>query len=992
MLVVRRRFWPAMLFLFLKISCAYAGTIIVNTGEDTNTRDSEITLREAILLSEGSLEFHTLTPAEQTQVSPPLGRMIADTINFSVSGAITPASSLPDITDDGTVIDASSRWSGIWPGGQPGIVLDGTSAGTAWGLAITGASNCKVLGLFITNFHSHGILINAGAKFNTVGGKASGNRNVISGNDDFGIGIFDSGTDGNVVSGNYIGTDATGTADRGNSKVGVGIGSGAQSNTVGGSTSVERNIISGNDIFGIWIAAGPGTENNVVIGNFIGTDVTGTKSLGNSSDGVWIAEGARSNTIGGKTPEERNIISGNHGSGVGIFGSGTDNNIVSGNYIGTDVTGTADLGNVFDGVVIGEGARSNIVGGIATGEGNTIAFNNQTGVVVRGNSTHFNRISGNSIRDNGGPGIDLADGGNDEIRPPDVIWASLAGDILTIFGDTAGANAMLEVFEADSSRLEGQTFLGNLAADGNGEFSGSLFGAGKGLSVGDSIVVTTTHDNGNTSEFNPPLAVSAAPPPVPVGIDGRKLSVGEGGILYYDGRPFRAIGVNYSDVFERVLIDPDNTTYRHGLAQLAAHRIPFARFMIGYWPSQLAMYDSDREDFLQRLDGVIQAAEEYGIGLIPSLFWANFSVPDLVGEPRNQWGNPNSKTIAFMRRYTRDIVSRYNNSPAIWAWEFGNEYNLEVTRPWAAPEVRPPIVPELGTPSKRGPADDLTFDMIITAFREFAQVVRSVDPTRPITTGDSIPNNYAEGIRLGGSTLDTRDDFKAHLSLVTPSPCDMISIHLYPEVMYHDRFEPDYIPSYSELISLSAEAGAQNGKALFVGEFGANDIEHGGPNPAARRNQEMLEALVENNVALAAIWVYDRIVSDDASTQGWNITATNSRSYLLHAIRDANRDISNGLFEVSINYYPWDVNRDGKVDVWDIILVGQRFGENIPAPSYPNPDVNGDGTVNILDIIVVGKHFGEVYFPAAPSMDIWEVDVESASIKSTQMILQRQRR
>ena len=80
-----------------------------------------LTLREAIMLSEGSLAYDDLTDDEKAQVSPSVGNEESDTINFSFSGTIFPASALPEITDDGTVIDASSRWSGVWPSGQPTV-------------------------------------------------------------------------------------------------------------------------------------------------------------------------------------------------------------------------------------------------------------------------------------------------------------------------------------------------------------------------------------------------------------------------------------------------------------------------------------------------------------------------------------------------------------------------------------------------------------------------------------------------------------------------------------------------------------------------------------------------------------------------------------------------------------------------------------------------------------------------------------------------------
>ena len=72
-----------------------------------------------------------------------------------------------------------------------------------------------------------------------------------------------------------------------------------------------------------------------------------------------------------------------------------------------------------------------------------------------------------------------------------------------------------------------------------------------------------------------------------------------------------------------------------------------------------------------------------------------------------------------------------------------------------------------------------------------------------------------------------------------------------------------------------------------------------------------------------------------------------------------------------IEFPPWDVNKDGRVDILDLLLVGQHFGDDIAVPIDPNPDANGDGKVNILDLVLVGRHFGETYPPTAPPRDIW---------------------
>ncbi|MFC1712669.1 NPCBM/NEW2 domain-containing protein [Candidatus Poribacteria bacterium] len=616
MIAAKQLISSMVVFLFLITSYTYAGTITVNSLADTDARGDDITLREAIMLSEGELNFALLSIEEQIQVSTPVGRGIADTINFGMSGTIILRSDLPAITDDGTVIDASSQWVGEWPGGEPGVVLSG-----GWnraGLEINGAANCHIRGLFITECVV-GIAISVGAQFNTIGGPGTGNRNVISGNGRTGVEIDGNGTDRNVVSGNYMGTDVTGTADLGNS-VGVQISNGTQWNTIGGTTAAERNIISGNHGWTAIAMSGSGTNNNAIKGNYIGTDVTGTVALGNSEHGcfigdgaqfniiggttagerniisgnnegigvlldkaanntvsgnyigtditgttalgngtgVWVYQGAQSNTFGGTTEGERNLISGN-GSGIHFRGLGTNRNVVIGNFIGTDFTGTMGLENQWEGVAIGEAAQSNIIGsadagntiafnggdGVSmeiggtyfnkvsgnsihhnghngvrisygpqsniiggVGAGNIIADNGENGILIEGGGSDFNRISANSIHDNADLGIELVWGGNDEIQPPNVMWGGLANGILTVSGDGAGSDATVEIFIPDSSDEEGETYLGSVIADENGEFLGSMLVTGNELAVGDQIVATTIHIDNNTSEFSSTLNVS----------------------------------------------------------------------------------------------------------------------------------------------------------------------------------------------------------------------------------------------------------------------------------------------------------------------------------------------------------------------------------------------------------------------------------------------------------------------------------------------------
>jgi len=355
------------------------------------------------------------------------------------------------------------------------------------------------------------------------------------------------------------------------------------------------------------------------------------------------------------------------------------------------------------------------------------------------------------------------------------------------------------------------------------------------------------------------------------------LRVGPRGVLLRSGKPFQAIGVNYFDCFARTLRDPADRSYEQGFAELARRGIPFCRFMAcGYWPKDWDLYLRDRRRYFRLLDGVVRAAERHGIGLIPSLFWHSATVPDIVGEPRNQWGNPRSKTHAFMRRYVREVVTRYRGSPAIWGWEFGNEYNLAADLPNAA-RHRPKVVPRLGTPPRRSAADDLTHRDIETAFAAFAREVRRYDPVRPIFTGNSAPRPSAwHQWKEKSWAQDTEAQFVERLLRDNPDPVDTITVHIYWD--RQKRFGREV--TIEEFLAIALRAAGKAGKVLFVGEFGAYEPGAGGEAAARRRFAHILEAIRKTGVPLAALWVYD--YRGQATT--WNVTPTNPRSYQLEAI------------------------------------------------------------------------------------------------------------
>jgi len=245
----------------------------------------------------------------------------------------------------------------------------------------------------ISNYY--GIAINESYN-NVIGGSATGERNIISGNLDGGIAILGLPSTGNSIKGNYIGTNANGTDSIANGN-GI-LLSGANNTIIGGAATGEKNVISGNHLAGISMAYF-GTRNNIVKGNFIGTDYTGMFALSNHT-GVYIFSHANSNIVGGALAGERNIISANYEMGICMEAS--DSNVVKGNFIGPDSTGLHAFKFSNDTLMQGNGlyfnsnAAHNIAGGNNPGEGNIISGCRVYGLVYYGNSP-YNSCIGNYI-------------------------------------------------------------------------------------------------------------------------------------------------------------------------------------------------------------------------------------------------------------------------------------------------------------------------------------------------------------------------------------------------------------------------------------------------------------------------------------------------------------------------------------------------------------------------------------------------------------------
>jgi hypothetical protein len=429
----------------------------------------------------------------------------AQTVDFSVgTGQVTinvSGAALPTIT--GTLTLDTSTQAGF--GGTPIVMLDGNGvAGN--GLTLdTGADGSTIRGFVIRNFGTHGI-------------------EILAGSDD------------NVVYDNYVGGltftgDDAGGAER---NLGPGIRISGSVNTIGSTNPADRNVISRNAVDGVFVNDGDGNliignyvgtnaAGNVAVSNEDGIQV--------NRGAVTNPTNTR---IGGSAPGEGNLISGNLNNGIELNSSGgaASGVIIQGNRIGTDAAGTGPLGNGTSGVHV-DAWDGVTIGGTAANAGNTIAFNQGTGFGA-GIRSQFNdevTILGNSIHQNFNNsilGIDLGalgatgnDPGNPDALPqnfPVINWVTVSGGDVTINGtlnSDASQNYRIEFFSnPPGDPNEGRNYLGfvNVATDVNGDASFTVtLTPGVAPALGDRITATATGagGTGHTSEFS--ASVAAAP-------------------------------------------------------------------------------------------------------------------------------------------------------------------------------------------------------------------------------------------------------------------------------------------------------------------------------------------------------------------------------------------------------------------------------------------------------------------------------------------------
>lgn len=534
-------------------------------GGDTNTAGPEVALSGAFIAVQ-PIPFNFVDGLILSGGSDVVKGLIIsgfNTAGFFNRGILINSA---DNTVQGNYIGTNAAGTTAVPNGD-GILINnsvlnntigGTGAGqgnlisgnTARGIVIlAGTNDTTIRGNFIgTNAAGRaavangnsGIEISGNSSQNTIGSFLAGSRNIISGNLGDGVKIDGTLTGSNLVQGNYIGTDITGTLPIGNAGAGVRMSSGAINNSVGGLVAGTRNVISANGS-GVLITL-TGTTSNHVIGNYIGTDVTGMLAIGNLEAGVDISGGATNNNIGDGSAAGRNVISGNSGTlgtpaGILIRDPDTGSNSVLGNYIGVAADGTSALGNTgggaggSQGIMIMRGAANNVIGGLNDpGEANIIANNSGDGIQIWDDSATLGSTAGNTIRGNTiygntflginlmksgeGAGVVTANDGQDVDDGPNglqnfpIITTAVAGSstVSGTLNSTPSAQFDIDVYSntsCDGTNGEGRAFLGTVTVntDGNGDAPFSVGGV-PSLIAGQVLTATATVESGDTSEFS----------------------------------------------------------------------------------------------------------------------------------------------------------------------------------------------------------------------------------------------------------------------------------------------------------------------------------------------------------------------------------------------------------------------------------------------------------------------------------------------------------
>lgn len=521
----------------------FNGDVVVKSNLIGTDKDGNAALpnEDGIVVREGSEGLVVGGPGDDD------GNIISGNTRYGIDvapsgvavGATTISGNVIGADDDGAAALPNSRGINISPTAT-GTTIGGTAAGA--GNRIAGNANEGIyvngdgtqiqqntIGLASSGAalpNNRGIRTDSLSSGTVIGGPTAAARNVIAGNTSFGV-LLGQGSGSATLQGNHIGLAADGTTVRANA-LGVRIDNATDAH-LGGTTAGAGNVISGNSQYGVAII-GAVSAAPILEGNRIGTDATGLVARGNQQGGVLLAHSQNARIMG-------NVLSGNVQHGLDIQ-TGADGAQIHGNLIGVGADGATAIGNGRSGVFVQHQSLAVTVGGTAAGQGNTIRNNADDGITVGPAASDVLKAAllGNSIRDNGELGIDLAGdeitandpgdvdtGDNDLQNFPELSGASTDGTQTTVTGTidtTPGRTIRIEVFSnagCDASgHGEADTFLdATQVTAGSGATPFSVT-AGAVDPARRLTATATDLTTGQTSELSTCQPVAFLPPPSPI--------------------------------------------------------------------------------------------------------------------------------------------------------------------------------------------------------------------------------------------------------------------------------------------------------------------------------------------------------------------------------------------------------------------------------------------------------------------------------------------
>ncbi len=358
------------------------------------------------------------------------------------------------------------------------------------------------------------------------------------------------------------------------------------------------------------------------------------------------------------------------------------------------------------------------------------------------------------------------------------------------------------------------------------------------------------------------------------------LHVRSDGIVMLGNRVFYGYGLNLFSTFGYHLdsyfrygdpLDALEHQYKKDFEMCKKYNLPFVRVPFSTWgANSYELFEKDRETFFRLLDDIVAEAERQEIGIVVSLLWNQDALPYYVSEKRSAMGDPESKTVRFAKEYVAAIVQRYKDSPAIWGWEIGNEYNL--TADLCSKDLTEFLPHEVFKVGEWDYYDYYTSDELLVFYQEIADTIRQYDDYRLITNGNGEMRSAAYNLRYYSRGLmtekhswplnwrgDTYEQFQEMIQFYTPEPMDTLSFH------YQAVNESGFLTTMHaggtryplrEAFAKYVEASRSQGLATFFGEFGDFiEMEHkASPEEVQQAFRSLLDDMMAADIQIACGW------------------------------------------------------------------------------------------------------------------------------------------